>query len=278
MKKISAVFDGLKFSDSVLAYGIKLAESSNALLSGVFLESFLYNSYHLKDLIGSHGLSSVKMKHLLEKDQETRLKSADIFEQACKKAHINFSVHHDQNLAMTEVLKESIYSDLLVISAGETFSNLPDKTPTHFIRELLEGMQCPVLIVPKTYREIEQVVLLYDGKPASVYAIKMFNYMMPWLRSKTTEVVSVSDITDADAPPDEALVKEFINCHYPAASYTLLNGNPEQELIGYLNSNSKNSLVVLGAYQRGRVSRWFRASMADRLMKQVNMPLFIAHQ
>lgn len=278
MKKISAVFDGLKFSDSVLAYGIKLAESSNALLSGVFLESFLYNSYHLKDLIGSHGLSSVKMKHLLEKDQETRLKSSDIFEQACKKADINFSVHHDQNLAMTEVLKESIYSDLLVIGAGETFSNLPDKPPTHFIRELLEGMQCPVLIVPKTYREIEQVVLLYDGEPASVYAIKMFNYMMPWLRCKTTEVVTVSDITDAEAPPDEALVKEFISCHYPAASYTLLNGNPEQELIGYLNSNSKNSLVVLGAYQRGRVSRWFRASMADKLMKQVDMPLFIAHQ
>ena len=41
MKKISAVFDGLKFADSTLAYAIKLAESSKTLLSGVFLESFL---------------------------------------------------------------------------------------------------------------------------------------------------------------------------------------------------------------------------------------------
>ncbi|NNU33399.1 universal stress protein [Mucilaginibacter sp. S1162] len=277
MKKISAVFDGLNFSDSALAYGIKLAESSKALLSGVFLESFLYNSYRLEDLIGRHGLSSVKMKHLLQKDKETRLRSASIFEQACKNAHINFNVHHDQNLAILEVLKESIYSDLLLISAAETLSRQAETPPTNFIQELLEGAQCPVLLVPGVYREIERVVLLYDGKPASVHAIKMFNYLMPWLRGKATEVITVSGTGDDDVPPEGAPVKEFIRCHYPAASYTLLNGDPEQELISYLNSGSKDCLVVLGAYQRGRISRWFRSSMADKLMQQVDVPLFIAH-
>lgn len=277
MKKISAVFDGLKFADSTLAYAIKLAESSNALLSGVFLESFLYNSYTLTDLIGEQGLSQVKMKHLLEKDKETRSKSASRFEQACKKAHLSYTLHHDPSLAIPEVLKESIYSDLLLISAGETFSHLTGQSPTYFIRELLTGTQCPVLLVPPEYHEIEKVVLLYDGKPAAVYAIKMFNYMMPWLRGKTTEVVSVSDNQDTAELPDEVLVKEFIACHYPAASYTLLTGNPQEEIITYLKNSNKNSLVVLGAYQRGGISRWFRSSMADRLMKAIDAPLFIAH-
>lgn len=277
MKKISAVFDGLKFADSTLAYGIKLAESSKALLSGVFLESFLYNSYSMNDLIGSHGYSSVKMKHLLEKDKETRIKSVDIFEEACKKAHISYSIHHDPSFAVPEVLRESIYSDLLLISAGETFSYLPDHRPTHFIRELLAGTQCPVMIIPRHYREIEKVLLLYDGKPAAVHPIKMFNYMMPWLRSKATEVVTVADARDMAELPDEILVKEFIACHYPAATYTLLNGDPEGELIAYLKNSRKNALVVLGAYQRSGASRWFRSSMADRLMEDVDMPLFIAH-
>lgn len=277
MKKISAVFDGLKFADSTLAYAIKLAESSKAVLSGVFLESFLYNSYRLDDLIGSHGLSPVKMKHLLEKDKATRIKSAGIFEQACKKANISYSIHHDSSFSVPAVLRESIYSDLLLVGAGETFSHVTGQTPTHFIRELLAGTQCPVLIIPREYREIEKVVLLYDGRPAAVHAIKMFNYMMPWLRGKTTEVVSVSDAEDAAELPDEALVREFIACHYPAASYTLLNGDPEEELITYLKNGSKNTLVVLGAYQRGGVSRWFKSSMADRLMKEIDAPLFIAH-
>jgi len=277
MKKISAIFDGLKFEENTLAYAITLAESSKALLSGVFLESFLYNSYGLDDLIGSQGLSQVKMKHLLEKDKATRARSAGIFEQACKKANLNYTIHHDQSFSAKEVLKESIYSDLLLIDATETFSHLSDQPPTHFIRDLLASTQCPVLIIPKEYREIEKVVLLYDGKPAAVYAIKMFNYMMPWLRGKATEVVSVTTDEDAAELPDEALVKEFIACHYPAATYTLLNGDPEKELLNYLKNNNKNSLVVLGAYQRGDVSRWFRSSMADLLMREIDVPLFIAH-
>ncbi|MGZ3873898.1 MAG: universal stress protein [Mucilaginibacter sp.] len=277
MKKISAVFDGLKFAESTLAYAIKLAESSKSMLSGVFLESFLYNSYQLDDLIGNQGLSPVKMKHLLEKDKASRLRSAHIFEQACKKALISYAIHHDRSFSVPEVLKESIYSDLLLISAAETFSHVTGQPPTHFIRELLDGTQCPVLVVPPEYREIEKVVLLYDGKPAAVYAIKMFNYMMPWLRSKPTEIVSVADTTEAAELPDEELVREFIDCHYPAASYTLLNGDPEDELINYLTSGNKHSLVVLGAYQRGGVSRWFKSSMADLLMKKIDAPLFIAH-
>lgn len=36
-------------------------------------------------------------------------------------------------------------------------------------------------------------------------------------------------------------------------------------------------LVVLGAYRRNELSRWFKTSMADTLMKELDTPLFIAH-
>ena len=277
MKKISAAFDGLKFSQSTLTYAIQLTQASKAMLSGIFLESFLYHGYKLHDLVGTHGISGVKMKHLSEKDTQTRLESAAIFEQACKREHVSYSLHHDESLALQELFKESIYSDLLLISADETLKQAGEKRPTHFVRELLGQTQCPVLIVPEEYKEIKKVVLLYDGKPSSVYAIKMFNYMMPWLQNKETEVVSVTDPRDMIELPDRNLVEEFIKCHYPAATYTLLKGDPEVEIISHLKYNTKNTLIVCGAYQRTQVSRWFKTSMADRLMGEVTMPLFIAH-
>ncbi|MDO3628196.1 universal stress protein [Mucilaginibacter sp. BT774] len=277
MKKISAAFDGLKFSESTLTYAIKLAHASKAMLSGIFLESFLYHGYKMQDLVGAHGISEVKMRHLLEKDTETRLKSSAVFEQACKNAGIKYAVHHDESFALQELVKESIYSDLVLISADETLRHATEKRPTHFLRELLSQTQCPVLIVPDKYTEVEKVVLLYDGRPSSVYAIKMFNYMMPWLQNKETEVVSVTDPKDMIDLPDQNLVEEFIKCHYPGATYTLLKGDPEEEIVNYLKSGNLNSLVVSGAYQRGQVSRWFKSSMADRLMGEINMPLFIAH-
>lgn len=278
MKKISAAFDGLKFSEGTLAYAIKLAENSKALLSGVFLESFLYHSYGLYDMIGSQGVSEAKMKRLRQNDEETRRKSSAVFEAACKKAGISYAVHHDKNFALQELLKESIYSDLVLIGADENMSHINEKVPTNFIRNFLAETQCPVLIVPREYQEIEKVVLLYDGKPSSVHAIKMFNYMLPWMCNTATEVISVADLKEARELPDENLVREFIQCHYPEAIYTLLQGDPEEEILSYLKNVAKNVLVVLGAYQRGDVSRWFKTSMADLLMKNTGRLLFIAHQ
>ena len=277
MKKISAAFDGLKFSNGTMTYAINLAESSKALLSGVFLESFLYNSYKISDLFGTHGISQVKMKHLLEKDKRTRLKSSSLFIRGCKKAQISYTIHHDKSFAIQELLKESVYSDMLLIGADETLNHLIEDRPTQFIRDLLTEAQCPVMIVPREYKEVEKVVLLYDGKPSSVFAIKMFNYMMPWLRSKETEVLSVLDPKTTPELQDENLIKEFIQCHYPDAIYTLLSGDPEEEIINYLKTIPKNVLVVLGAYRRSQVSRWFKISMADLLIRNIDMPLFIAH-
>jgi len=226
MKKISAVFDGLRFSEGTLQYAIQLGEASKALLSGVFLEPFHYHSFHMGDMIGSHGISPVKLKHLLAGDQEIRQKSVRHFENACKKARLNYAVHRDENFAVSEVIKESVYSDLILISKTETFSNLEEERPTRFVADLLEGTQCPVMVVPDTHKQLAKVVLLYDGKPSSVFAIKMFNYMMPWMRNIETEILSISDPADKDELPEGALIKEFVDCHYPGATLHPIKREP----------------------------------------------------
>jgi hypothetical protein len=77
--------------------------------------------------------------------------------------------------------------------------------------------------------------------------------------------------------PDNKLIKEFVDCHYPDATFTLLYGNPEAEILSHLKRTSQNVLVVLGANRRAAVSRWFKTSMADVLIKELDLPLFIAH-
>ena len=276
MKKISAVFDGLKLSDSTMQYAISITEKSKALLSGVFMESFLYHSFKSFDMVGRHGISATKLKNLLDEDKDTRGESAEVFKKACEKHHINYTIHHADNFALPSLLKESIYSDLLIINAGETMNHFEENVPTAFVRDVLAETQCPVLVVPEVYEEIKRLVLFYDGGPSSVFAIKMLNYTMPWMRNLETEVVFITADQKADDIPDDALIREFITCHYPHAKYTILKGDAEVEIPAYLKSAS-NTLAVLGAYQRGAVSRMFKTSMADILMTQVGVPLFIAH-
>jgi len=77
--------------------------------------------------------------------------------------------------------------------------------------------------------------------------------------------------------PDNKLMKEFMHRHFPKATYTVLKGDAEDEISTYLKMQKENALVVLGAYQRDMVSRFFKRSLADCLIENVNLPLFIAH-
>ena len=275
MKKISAAFDGLKFSQGTLDYALYVAQESEAMLSGIFLEDFLYHSYDAFPLVKAkkkEALAALKDKELLKRVQAER-----DFENACKKAGLDHIVHHDKGFAIMDLLKETVYSDLLLIGANETLDRVAEKQPSLFLQELLEGMQCPVIIVPSVYRPIEKLVFLYDGRPSSIFAIKMFGYLLPSLQHLPAEIVTVSAVENENELPEDILNKEFLKLNYPAANVQHLTGNADERIPAYIKNIPENALVVLGAYERGPVSRWFRTSMADRLLREVKKPLFIAH-
>jgi len=278
MRKIIAVFDGLKFSAATASYAIDIAKQSGADLIGISLEDFTYFSFKFYDIVDEgKGVSDIKMKRLTEKDKKTRKMSVIKFGAACEDAGINYSIHHDKSVAIQELLHESIYADMIIIDSAETLTKYTEDLPTRFIRDLLIDVECPVLLVPNEYNPIQKISLLYDGEPSSVYAIKMLSYILESFKKLPIEVITVKNPKQILNVPDNKLMKEFMKRHFSKAVYTVLKGLPEEEIITHLKKDKQNSLVVLGAYRRSRVSRWFRESMADVLMKQLKLPLFVAH-
>lgn len=277
MKKILAAFDGLKYSKSTRDHALAVAKQSGAHLVGVFLDDYTYTSYKIYELITKQGVSESMVEKYEARDKQVRNDAAADFIRCCEKEGLEFSIHHDRNIALTELKHESVYSDLLVIDAKETLTHYNEKRPTRFIRDLLADAQCPVLLVPSRYKPISKLVLLFDGEPSSVHAIKMFSYMLPFMKDLQAEVLVVKQPGETLHLPDDRLMKEFMKRHFPKATYTILKGLAEVEILSYLKEQKENLLVVLGAYRRGAVSRWFRQSMADALMKAIKAPLFIAH-
>lgn len=278
MKKIIAVIDGLKYSASTTEYAVHVAKQTGSHLVGVFLDDFTYHSYKIYELVDGKGfVNEERMARLQNNDDEAREEAARKFSKACQEAGINYNVHHDRNIAIHELLHESIFADLLVIESKETFTHYEEKLPTRFVRDLLSEVQCPVLVAPKKFTPYEKAVLLYDGEPASIYAIKMFSYLFAGVPGMAVEVISVKGIKDTLHVPDNLLMKEFMKRHFPKAVFTVFKGDAATEIVNRLKDNSEHFLVVLGAYNRGMVSRWFRPSLADVLMEELNKPLFIAH-
>lgn len=278
MKKIISVIDGLKYSESTTDYAIDIAKQTGSHLVGVFLDDYTYHSYKVYDLVTERNyIDENRVIELDKNDEETRRESAARFEKACQDAGLNYAVHHDRNIAIHELLHESIFADLIIIDHKETFTHHEERIPTRFVRDLLSEVQCPVLVVPKKFTRFDKAVLLYDGEPASVYAIRMFSYIFSELNNLKTEVISVRGVKDSLHVPDNRLMKEFMKRHFPLAEFTVVRGEAEGEILDQLKEKNENILIVLGAYNRGMVSRWFRPSTADILMEELNKPLFIAH-
>jgi nucleotide-binding universal stress UspA family protein len=278
MKKFIAAFDGLNFSHSTMNYAIYMAKQCQAHLVGVFLEDTTRHSYSVADITRYEGADfDIHMHDLNEKDQEERTEAIEVFEQACQDEGVNYAIHRDRNVALQELLHESIYADLMIISSGETLTRYEEPVPTRFIRDLLNDVQCPVVLTPPKYKLIDKLILLYDGSPSSVHAVRTFSYLFEPMKNFDTEVISVRALEDSLHLPDNRLIKEFIKRHYPKAEYIVLKGLAEEEILTYLHRQKTEPLIVLGAYKRNRLSRLFRPSMADHLMQHIKMPLFIAH-
>jgi nucleotide-binding universal stress UspA family protein len=278
MKKFIAAFDGLDFCESTMEYAIDLAKNCKAHLVGIFLEDFTRRSYTIADMMHYEGTDLDEYMHVQdERDKEVRQESIEVFEKACQGAGLNYTIHRDKNVAIQELLHESIYADLLIINGKETITSHEESEPTGFIRELLNDVQCPVLAVPSKYNPINKVILLYDGEPSSVHAVRTFSYLFDTMKLLPTEVITVKNTGESFHVPDNRLIKEFIKRHYPTAEYIILKGLPEDEIYRYLNREKTNAIIVLGAYRRGRLSRLFRPSMADYLLGKIQMPFFIAH-
>lgn len=278
MPKIIAAFDGLKFSESTRDYAIEIAKRNGVDLVGVFLDDLAYHSYKIYDMITEEGSGfDAKRRDLDKKDEKTRTAAVASFQSACQKAKVGFTIHKDRNIAIQELLKESIYADLIVIDSNESLSHHPEPIPTQFIRDVLSDVQCPVMLVPRKFKPVDKLILLFDGEPSSVHAIKMLSYTLAGLKTLPVEVVTVNSFKLKVHIPDARLMKEFMKRHFPEATYTAFKGLAETEILNFLKEQKGNPLIALGAYRRSRVSRWFRASMADVLMKETRFPLFIAH-
>ncbi|MBO9729679.1 MAG: universal stress protein [Chitinophaga sp.] len=277
MKKIIAVLDGLSYSSSTVEYAVYIAKQEMAHLVGVFPEDISYRSYALSELVDEWDVSDQRIKDFAEKDRHTRAKSVERFELACQQSGLNYSVHRDNDTAIDTLLHESIYADLMIISSKEAFNRLKEEKPSLFMRHLLGEGMCPILMVPEEFTGINKSVLLYDGSPSSVYAVKMFDYTLSSMKYMPTEVLAVKSPAASLHLPDGKLMKEFMKRHYPHATYQVLQGIPWEVIPEYLQKEDSSTVVVLGAYHRNRLSRWFYPSMADTLLAALQSPLFIAH-
>ena len=273
MKKIIVAFDGSHFSEGTFRFLVNINSKEQILATGIFLPQAEF-----AELLYSFGGLTAPVYYQNFSPDDTLLvqKNIDIFKTRCEQNGIEYRVHPHMDMhVISQLLSETRFADLLLLSSELFYANLGEGDQEIYLRDVLHKSECPVMLIPEHFTEIENVVLAYDGTPSSVYAIKQFIYLLPEFTTLKTLLVSAGTAVEGETGITN--IEEFAARHFSDLTIVELDIDPVKYFNAWLQ-NSGKSLLVTGAYGRPAISEMLRKSFVAEAIHDHKLPIFIAHK
>lgn len=275
MQKIVLVINAYKPDTAAINFACQIAALTKSRLTGLFVE----NLYHKPAAVS---LSEASYFGSMKEKEEDTLVSTDadqavqFFVQMCNSQKIAVETLTVKGEPIQNTLFESRFADLLLVSPGSNFYDRDENLPSHFTKELLRQAECPVLLTPDDTQPLNEIVFCYDGSASAVYAIKQFTYRFPELADKRLLILEANKSGIEDFDDAHRRMLAWLEAHYQTVTYQALIGDAKEALFAYF-LKKRGKLVVMGSYGRNMLSRWFKPSAANRLIRTVDLPIFITH-
>jgi len=275
MEKILLVIGENELDMPALDFACYLGKVTHSTVTGIVLEDI-----QKQILTTAHGSTSADWKADEPSSNDTRERHSieaalSRFKHACEKRSVQCTVHRDSGIPAEEIVYESRFADLIVMDAATSFHKSFEGSPTEFTKDILKDAECPVIIAPESFYGLTDIVCTYDGSKSSAFAIKQFAYLFPEFEDKRMILLQVNEDGEWTEDEKQRWTEWSIN-HYSSIGFQALKGDVDEKLFDYLFGR-RNSMVVMGAYGRNSVSRFFKRSYADRIIKTMTMPIFISH-
>ena len=276
MNKIILLSDKEQLPKGAFDFACMLNEQQPILLVGVFLPKV---DYWDTQLYYSFGAAAPWVAYVpgFEPDVLIAEESATQFRQLCQRNGIEYRVHDKKYEDIRKELKtESRFADMILFSNEAFYDHLDEVISDEYSEGTLRHAECPVLVVPETFKKPDNIVLAYDGSASSVYAIRQFAALMPDLAGLDTLLVYV-DPNERHDFPDKDYIEELAARHYGKLTFLRLEIDPKDYFDTWL-ADVKNTLLVTGAQGRSGFSNLFRRSFIGEVLKEHRIPVFIAHR
>lgn len=273
MKKILFACDGKNFSEAGFDFIKWLSSLEPVKVTGVFFASVNYQML-LATAIGGYADAYIDYKE----DNESEIKySIGMFERGCKKNEIEYRIHRETEFwNLDEIAKETRFADLLVISSAQFRTDFNYDHPNSYLKQTIHSAECPVIVVPDHFEAPSEILLAYDGKKDSLYAMKQFCYLFPELTRLPANIVYIKD-EDTATIPSLGFLSEYAACHFSELNIEKMHFAAKTFFPAWA-AEEKNKLVVTGSYGRSGISGMLSKSFAEEIIRNNNLPVFIAHQ
>ncbi len=272
MKKIIFACDGKSFPKGAFEFVKELQQKEPVLLTGVFLHALNFEEF----IPGVVAFYTAPVASFLEEEKAELQKNIRSFEEICKRNGIEFRVHEEsRNWNINDLAKETRFADLMLMSEELFCNDMNVAEPNFFMQQSIHKAECPVMLIPEKYMPINKIVITYDGKKESMFAIKQFCNLFPQFTNMETKII-FSKQEQSDEIPDLAYIEEYAGRHFNNIDFEKLHFKGKEFFKNWINENNYN-LVVCGSYSRSGLSNSLNKSFAEDLIHEHKVPLFIAH-
>jgi hypothetical protein len=271
MIKVIVAFDGQHFSSGAMKMAQWLNKQMPLLVSGIFISPVDY-----RELLGYSGMGVGAPVFTVPFNNDDKLveETMQKFVRYCEDNQLEYVTHKDTDLfALSELIQETRFADVLIISSEMFYENIDKDQPNDYLRKVLHESQCPVLLVPEVFADPTSILLSYDGKASSLYAIKQFAYLFPTCCNIGTMLFH----TSGSEIPYASRLLELVERHYDPIDIEQLNDEDAAALHDWMLDN-RHAILVSGAFGRGELSSLFRKSYVTDVIKAHKIPVFIAHK
>jgi hypothetical protein len=275
MEKLLLVINVHQPNIASIDFACQVASLTGTKLTGLFIEN-IYSGYVPEDINGPSYFERIKAREAETAVTTDTGHAVKLFVEECTKKSVSQETYIDRGEPIQEIIYESRFADLLIIDPDIDFYQKTDQLPSHLVKEILANAECPVILAPDKYNNMEEIVFCYNGSASSVFAIKQFTYLLPQLSNKKVVLLEVNESGSEEFNESHRRVLSWLRAHYVSVIYYNLEGNSKDRLFTYLLKKTK-CWVVMGAYGRSLLSRFFKKSSADLLIRTVDLPLFITH-
>jgi hypothetical protein len=278
MEHILLIMDGAKRDLSTLEFTCYLAGITHSKITALIgagikeseipVQKELFALPYVETIVASDVQENKKIMKSVEDNQKW-------FEEACGNRNVNCHIRRNLNISVSDIIKESRFADVLIVSPETSIPDRNDGSPTDFVREILASAECPVILSPYSFDGISEIAFSYNGSEASVFAIKQFMHVFPELNTKTVYLIQVDQKPGQPIKENDRIVA-LLTSHYSNVKFVHLTGDPENELFNFLLLK-KQMFVVMGAFSRNTISSFIRRSTAELSLRLINLPFFVAH-
>jgi len=273
LKRILVALSGTPFTPIAVRQGVELAQKHGAYLTGVTVVDI----ERLKDVgpvpIGGASVAKNLAEHRMAVTQERVEKEIAGFEKACRDASVPYVVDRERGDAFELLLGLWRYHDLTIIGLRGLFEYGVVQNPDDYVIKLIRRGVRPIIAVSSEDREVNRVLVAYDGSPHSAMPMKRFAQLHLW-PDATVRLVCFG-FEDEVATPLLIDATAYLRAHGYEPEAQSMPGGAKPGLLAHAQEWGAD-LVVMGSTFRSRIRKIVMGPTTQEALMHAGMPLFLS--